>query len=439
MPLSFEYGSKTLQEFIHLYDNGQLNLEPGFQRNSVWTTNDRRKLIESVCTSRPVPSVFLYRSKDKHGRLKYDVIDGKQRLESVLFFTGASGFRGDRFDVLFALPGAAESEWYDWRWLQKKGHESLVTGYKVQTVEVSGDLADIIDLFVRINSTGKRLTNAEKRHAKYYHSAFLRLAGRIAERRRQFFLENRVMSAGLISRMKHVEFVSELMASILSRGPINKKTALDSIIGGQTLPMRDLARSEHEFTHTLNRLMKMFPRLRETRFKNSVDLYTLFMLMWDLDQNGAILTDRKRNRQAEQLLIWLSGGVDAVRDQIRKAKGAQPDQQMFADYVLTIQGDTDSLATRQRRAALVRQLLGGIFERKDEKRGFTAEQRRLIWNIDVDKRCRGCNDRLSWTNFTIDHVKPHSLGGRSSRQNAALLCRSCNSRKGNRRTRRRAA
>lgn len=433
MRLDFDYGSKTLQEFIHLYDKGQLNLEPGFQRNSVWTTKDRCRLIESVCACRPIPSVFLYRSQDDRGRLKYDVIDGKQRLESVLAFTGASGFRGQGFEIQTTLPNASEADWFDWRRLRNKGQESLVTGYKVQTVEVTGDLSDIINLFVLINSTGKRLTNAEKRHARFYHSSFLKLAGKVAERRRHFFVENGVLSAGLISRMKHVEFVSELMASILASGPINKKTALDSIIGGQTMTTRELRKAEAQFTLTLNRLTKMFPKLSETRFRNSVDLYTLFMVVWDLERDGAILTNSERNRQAEKLLTWLSDGVDEVRTQIRKAQGAKPDQQVFADYVLTIQGDTDSLSTRQRRAALVGKLIGGIFEKKDEKRGFTEEQRRLIWNSADTKKCSKCSDKLSWSNFTIDHVKPHSKGGRSSAKNAALMCRSCNSRKGNRR------
>lgn len=435
MRLDFEYGSKTLQDFIHLHAQGQLNLEPGFQRNSVWTTNDRRRLIDSVCVSRPIPSVFLYKSQDSRGRLKYDVIDGKQRLESVLAFIGANGFRGQGFDVLTSLPGRPEQEWVDWRMLRKRGHESILTGYKVQTVEVSGDLSDIISLFVLINSTGKRLTNAEKRHARYYHSAFLKLAGKAAERRRQFFLDNGVLSAGLISRMKHVEFVSELMASIVARGPINKKSALDSIIGGQTMSARELGKTEAQFTLTLNRVIRMFPRLAETRFRNSVDLYTLFMVVWELEQNGAILTDRVRNRQAESLLMWLSNGVDEVRTLIRKAQGAKPDQQLFADYVLTIQGDTDSLSTRQRRAALVGKLIGGIFERKDDKRGFTEEQRRLIWNSAETKKCSNCGEKLSWSNFTIDHIKPHSKGGRSSARNATLMCRPCNSSKGNRRRR----
>ncbi|MEX0613195.1 MAG: DUF262 domain-containing protein, partial [Pirellulales bacterium] len=38
---------------------GHLNLEPGFQRKSVWTLRDRRKFIESVLEQFPVPSIFL--------------------------------------------------------------------------------------------------------------------------------------------------------------------------------------------------------------------------------------------------------------------------------------------------------------------------------------------------------------------------------------------
>jgi hypothetical protein len=354
----------------------------------------------------------------------------------MLTFQGAKGFRGERFSVAMQLPGAAKAEDFDWRRLRHRGHEHLLMAYKIQTVEVSGDLADIINLFVLINSTGKRLTGAEKRHAKYYHSTFLRQAGRLAEQRREFILRNRIMSVGQLRRMKHVELVSELLASILAGNLLNKKSALNSIIGGQTMTPRQLKSASSQFTRTLNRLSRMFPKLKETRLRNSADLYSLFMYVWALEQRGAILTNHRRNGQAQDLLIWLSSGVDQVRAQQRKAEGARPDQRMFADYVLTVQGDTDSFATRKRRELVLDQLLGGIFERKDEKRGFTLEQRRLLWNSDQEKKCRSCRKKLTWSNFTVDHIRPHSKGGRTSLKNAALLCGSCNSRKGNRRRRR---
>jgi len=69
---------------------------------------------------------------------------------------------------------------------------------------------------------------------------------------------------------------------------------------------------------------KVFPRLKETRFAKAVDFYSLFTTIWELDQAGCILTNLKRNRQAEALLIRLSVGVDRVRQQQRKAKAQMP-------------------------------------------------------------------------------------------------------------------
>lgn len=428
--LHYEHGSKTLQEFMHLYEAGQLNLEPGFQRKSVWRTKDRQALIESICTHRPIPSIFLYKSSDDRGRLKYDVIDGKQRLESVLYFLGSRGFRGERFAVRMQLPGDAESRDYDWASLRRRGLEHMLMSYRVATVEVGGELADIIDLFVRINSTGKHLTTAEKRHARFYHSPFLKAAGKLAEGRRRQFEDQRIISPAQFSRMKHVELVSELLASLVNEGPINKKKALDAIIGGHGVAAAKLTRASGAFTRTMNLVFKVFPDLRETRFRNSAEFYSIFMLVWELDRCGAILTDKRRNREAQALLVRLSSGVDEVRGRVRKAEGARPDQRLYADYLLTVQGDTDSQATRLRRAKLLESVLSTVFERKDDRRIFTPEQRRLLWNSDAERRCDGCRTRLSWENFAADHVRPHSRGGRTTLRNAALLCKSCNSRKG---------
>jgi len=428
--IEFNYGNMVVQNFVSLFNEGQLNLEPGFQRQSVWTDLDRKKLIQSICQNYPIPSVFLYKSTDSNGKLKYDVLDGKQRLESLLMFQGLGRFKRDKFTARIRFDEFENLDDWSWKDIQKEGYEHRISGYNIQTVEVSGELAEIIDLFVRINSTGKRLTGQEKRHAKYFSSPFLKRAGRLGEIHANFFLMNKVVSRGQFSRMKHVELICELMASIHSQGVINKKTALDSIIGGQTVDGKYLVNCSQQFVRTLNIVKKMLPDLRSTRFSNSAEFYSLFMLVWEMDRDNFILNNANRNKQAQILLKWLSNGVDLVRNKISQAQGAQPDEQIFANYLFTTRGDSDSAATRNRRADVLRQLLGGLFEKKDEKRGFTLEQRRLIWNSDDKKKCSRCGEPLTWENFTIDHIKPHSLGGKSSLSNAKLMCRSCNSKKG---------
>lgn len=79
--------NKSIDELVHHYEDGNLNLQPGFQRQSVWNERDRARLIDSLLRNYPLPAIFLYR-RTHDGRLIYDVIDGKQRLESIFMFMG---------------------------------------------------------------------------------------------------------------------------------------------------------------------------------------------------------------------------------------------------------------------------------------------------------------------------------------------------------------
>jgi hypothetical protein len=429
--LKCEYGDKTIQEFVHLFRHNQLNLNPVFQRSSVWTPANRKKLIESIFQGYPLPSIFLYKNP-RRGRLVYEVIDGKQRLESILMFQGVGHFRDTEFSVRHRMDGESAEDW-DWAKLKKSKRAPDFMGYKLQTVEVSGSLGTVIDLFVRINSTGMKLSSAEKRKAKFYQNEFLKTADVLSRRYEEWIVDNRILSRDQVNRMKSVELVCELLASLDVGRPINKKSALDDVLRGDTIEGERLQKAVARFVRTIGLMKRMFPSLRTTRFANAVDFYSLFLFVAEADAAGCILSDKRRNREAQRLLAWLSNGVTVVREQARNVKGARRDQRMFVDYLLTVQGDTDSAATRERRERILKDLVGGLFARKDSRRAFTLEQRRLIWNSDETKRCVGCGASLTWDNFTLDHVKPHALGGRTTPTNSALMCGSCNSRKGARR------
>jgi uncharacterized protein with ParB-like and HNH nuclease domain len=73
--------------FLDLYGKGQLNLEPPYQRRSVWSPRDRRFFIDTVLNDYPAPPVFLHKTLDDQGRTTYHVVDGKQRLQTIILFT----------------------------------------------------------------------------------------------------------------------------------------------------------------------------------------------------------------------------------------------------------------------------------------------------------------------------------------------------------------
>ena len=422
-------GTKSILDLRSLYDQGHLNLEPGFQRQTVWKARDRALLIDSVLRNYPLPAIFLYKREEK-GELIFDVIDGKQRLESIFMFTGA--MRG-RFSARAPLPGSDSDVLVSWTLLKRRGLQHYITGYEIPVIEVDGEFGDIVKLFIRINSTGKALTSQEKRHAKYYNSAFLKEAARLANRFERYFLENKIFSPGQLSRMKHVEFMCELMLSLARGDVLNKKTALDRVMDGKSFDGRQLGKASRMVTTTLNRIRRMFPQLKTTRLRQVTDFYSLAVLIGKFEEEGLILTDRRRNSQAWGLLRAFSSKVDEVRDLQRKARGAKPDQELYRDYLLTVSQMTDDVAQRRKREKILHGILGTLFARKDAQRGFTPEQRRIIWNSAANPVCATCGCKLTWEDFTIDHIDPHSKGGRSRLENAALMCRKHNSQKGNRR------
>jgi HNH endonuclease len=245
-----------------------------------------------------------------------------------------------------------------------------------------------------------------------------------------YLRDQRILTPAQLDRMKGTELFSELLMSINNGGPINKKTALDRAIGNDSVNGNTLSRVSREFIATLNLVKRMFPEIKQTRFRNSVEFYSLFMLVWEMRSENLVLTERRRNKIAFELLRKLSTGVDELREQLKKATIRRTPQRLYSDYLLTVQGDTDSSANRERRREIIKGLLLSLYERKDEKRAFSPEQRRIIWNSDEKRLCARCHRPLSWIDYSVDHIVAHTRGGRTSLDNAQPMHRRCNSSKG---------
>lgn len=78
----------AIQEFVQRARDGALNLSPSYQRADVWRTPDSQLLIESVLRGIPLPSIILLASDPDDRGDQYEVVDGKQRLTSILRFIG---------------------------------------------------------------------------------------------------------------------------------------------------------------------------------------------------------------------------------------------------------------------------------------------------------------------------------------------------------------
>lgn len=59
---------------------------PSFQRRFRWPTRLKQWLIDSILKGIPVPAISCYRDKGDDGVTRYQVIDGKQRLETIFAY-----------------------------------------------------------------------------------------------------------------------------------------------------------------------------------------------------------------------------------------------------------------------------------------------------------------------------------------------------------------
>jgi len=73
---------RSIYELYQWYKEGDLILQPEFQRLHVWDDGKRSRLVESVLLEVPIPIIYL--SEENDG--KFSTIDGQQRLNAFFDF-----------------------------------------------------------------------------------------------------------------------------------------------------------------------------------------------------------------------------------------------------------------------------------------------------------------------------------------------------------------
>lgn len=74
----------SIGELANLYRDGDLNINPMYQRIFRWDITQQSALIESILLSIPIPPIYVYQNNDG----TWSVIDGQQRLSTIFKFMG---------------------------------------------------------------------------------------------------------------------------------------------------------------------------------------------------------------------------------------------------------------------------------------------------------------------------------------------------------------
>src|SRR5262245_32299987 len=79
----------TVQEILDLRQNKMLTVNAEYQRGPVWSSAQKKRLIDSVLRGYPIPLIYLHhikRSVAGMQREDLEVIDGQQRINALYEF-----------------------------------------------------------------------------------------------------------------------------------------------------------------------------------------------------------------------------------------------------------------------------------------------------------------------------------------------------------------
>ena len=356
-----EYSSseQTVSWFSDRYREGNLEIRPPYQRRPVWAARQKCYLIESILLGLPIPQVYIQQITSPDGKTTYAVVDGQQRIRTILQFIGVDTEEEEQNKFVLDKLGV-NSQWKNLSFGELQEDERVrFYGYRfsIRYLNTEDD-KDVREMFSRLNRFLTPLSPQELRNA-VYTGPFVKLAERLADD--EYWAENRIVTAAAIRRMSDIQFISELIIGVL-HGPQGGSAKVVDDYYEQYEDFEEEfpgQRKAHRlFQTTLITLQKILPDIKGTRWANKTDFYTLFVALSRLVESAEEL-DKLPAKRAGRALLKFAEEID-----VRLSDDELPVGKEAADYVRAVQkGANDKKRRADRHLALLK-ILDPFFKTK---------------------------------------------------------------------------
>ncbi len=358
----------TVKELYNKVRDGQIISDIELQREIIYSTEKQELVIDSIAKDYPLPAFYLWENND--GRL--EVLDGKQRIEAIRRFY--------ENDIMYQ--GLLWKEWNK----KDPSLQDKINNTELSIIICSGKEEKKREIFNRINTLGVPLSEYEVLNG-LYAGEYLRGLSK--------YVEQDVSAKKILGDSK--------------RGK-SKVKLLDFICSIQHNKDKKEYVEQHKDSPFVNdqTLVSKYIKFVASVFEDYASLPILLRLAVKYIKDISIWKNHKEEINSRLKKFKKSQEYKLIENKEKEIEG------IIQAVVNGISVDPKRLFTEDQKAELIKQALSDPERHRDDK-----------------IRCEGCSHFFFEEELTVDHIIPWSKGGRTELSNAQLLCRACNSKKGN--------
>jgi hypothetical protein len=400
----------SIREFLTMKNDGELMLQPQYQRNFVATDLIASKLIESILLDVPIPVVYFAEEQDG----SYSVIDGQQRLTSFLSYLEGKfpDNRSFKLSGLKVLPELNRKLFSDLdSELQKKIKSTTIHSIIIKK-ESNPDIK--FEIFERLNTGSTKLNEDEIRNT-VYRGTYIDLLSDLSENPvfhslvKKDNFKKRMIYRGMILR-----FFALSEKSYLNYKASMKQFSNKELRDNRNINTEKIKEYKNRFEHCLDLVKIVFG---DNAFRRYIPGNEDEQGKWASTQINMALYDVQMVGFVNYTKNEVLSKADAIREELLTLMTTDLTFQNLIGYKTS---NTDNVKKRFRMYMdMLERVIG---DNSYSQRNFPLSVKEELFK--ENPKCAISGQKiLAIEDSEVDHIIPYSKGGKTEKSNAQLVLR----------------
>jgi hypothetical protein len=414
----YQLSNPTIQSLHETWKEGDLILDPEYQRRFVWNKQKASNLIESIILNIPLPLIYTAEVDEKE-----EVIDGQQRLTSIFAFVDGHFPDGQPFKLSKKLKLLSEEIGGKSFAELDKRFQKEIKRRSLQIISITEDSQEDVkfEMFERLNTNITALNAQELRNCLYQgrYNDFLKRMADYEDY--QYIIDKPKYRV----RMRDVENVL-MFCAFYHTTPDRFSRNLTQLLNQEMRSHRNI--SDEQLSELEHQFKKSVQLIKHVWGNQAFNIYSL-----DTSTKQGEWSKQLNQGLFQILMYWFTpydkNQVIPYSDLLREELlNLQIHNAEFRD-TLTGSGTNSPINVRKKFDIWGSTIKGILQYPRLEPRAFSYQHKRALW--DASQTCQLCGQQIATIDDAeVDHITCYWEGGKTVPENARLTHRLCNRKRG---------